>query len=68
VLALFGELRTYDVWLLEHVARDDWQRIGVHEEQGPETVERNLRKLAAHDLAHLNQIERALADGSGHSR
>ena len=61
VLTLFGALRAYDVWLLAHAPHEAWQRVGVHEEQGLETVERNVRKLAAHDLAHLNQIARALA-------
>lgn len=61
VLALFGELRTYDLWLLEHVAPGDLKRMGIHEEQGLEPLDRMIRKLAGHDLAHLNQIDRAIA-------
>ena len=35
------------------------QRSANHSEQGPETLDVTVRKIAAHDLAHLNQMQRA---------
>jgi hypothetical protein len=37
-----------------------WSRVGVHGEQGEETVEVMIQKVAGHDLAHVNQLQRAL--------
>ncbi len=53
-------LRNINLFLLQSLPAS-WQRVGVHAEQGPETVELTMRKLAGHDLAHLNQLERTLA-------
>lgn len=60
VLEAFGMLRQINLFLLQSLPAS-WQRIGIHAEQGPETVEMNMRKLAGHDLAHLNQLEHTLA-------
>ncbi len=38
---------------------DQWARAGLHSERGPESVRRIATLLAAHDLAHQGQIERA---------
>lgn len=46
--------------LVLHRTRDQWHRTGVHGEQGPEDFTEMVQKLAAHDLAHLNQFERAV--------
>jgi hypothetical protein len=54
-------LRAYNLWLLRSIPRAEWGRVGLHAEQGPETVEVLIRKNAGHDLAHLNQLERCLA-------
>lgn len=54
-------LRAYNLWLLRAIPRSIWGRVGLHAEQGPETVEVLVRKNAGHDLAHLNQLERCLA-------
>jgi hypothetical protein len=56
----FESLRTANVWLLRALGKAEWARVAVHEEQGPESVEVMVRKVAGHDLAHLNQLERAL--------
>ena len=58
---LLEALRAYNVWLLRSIPRAEWSRAAVHEEQGEEAVEVMVRKVAGHDLAHLNQLERALA-------
>jgi DinB superfamily len=36
-----------------------WSRTAVHSEQGPETFAEVIAKMAGHDLAHLNQMQRA---------
>jgi hypothetical protein len=54
-------LRVYNLWLLRAVPRSAWNRVGVHSEVGPETLEAMLLAYAGHDLAHLNQLERCLA-------
>ena len=59
--ALLDGLRAYTLWTLRSIPRTEWSRAGVHGEQGEETVEVLIRKLAGHDLAHLNQLELALA-------
>ena len=56
----FESLRAVNVWLLRALDQAAWAREAVHDEQGPETVEVMVRKVAGHDLAHLNQLERAL--------
>lgn len=58
--ATFEVLREYNLTLLREIPRASWQRVGVHEEQGPETIEVMVRKMAGHDLAHLDQMARAL--------
>jgi hypothetical protein len=59
ILEAFGALRHLNLFLLKSLP-DSWQRVGIHAEQGPETIEVSMRKLAGHDLAHLNQLERTL--------
>jgi DinB superfamily len=53
-------LRASNVALLRNIPRQDWQRTGRHDEQGAETMEVMIRKVAGHDLGHLNQLYRAL--------
>lgn len=57
----FESLRAVNVWLLRSLRETEWTRVAVHEEQGPESVRVMVRKMAGHDLAHLNQLERTLA-------
>jgi hypothetical protein len=54
-------LRAYNFWLLRSTPRSAWGRVGLHSEVGPETLEAMILAYAGHDLAHLNQLERALA-------
>jgi DinB superfamily len=60
LLRAFGALRTVNVALLRSLNGDDWKRTGVHGEQGQETVQRMADKIAGHDIAHVNQLERAI--------
>jgi hypothetical protein len=56
-IRLFTTLRNANVSLLEHLPSRAWQRYGMHEERGKETVERMVQMLAGHDINHLRQIE-----------
>jgi hypothetical protein len=53
-------LREANVALLRSLTPADLRRIAVHEEQGEEDVERMMSKVAGHDLAHLNQLQRTI--------
>lgn len=60
LLTAWEGLRASNVALIAATPRELWSRTGVHGEQGPETFDEMVRKSAAHDLAHVNQIERAI--------
>lgn len=53
-------LRAANVALLTALPAEDWQRTGRHGEQGGETMEVMIRKVVGHDIAHINQIYRAI--------
>jgi DinB superfamily len=57
----FASIREVNLALLRGLGPEDWLRVGVHAEQGPEDVRRTVDKVAGHDLAHLNQLERTVA-------
>ena len=54
---LFSVLRMANVALLKCLSPKEWQRYGMHEERGKETVERMVQMLAGHDVNHLKQVE-----------
>jgi hypothetical protein len=65
-LDAFAALRHANLHLLRGLSEKAWSRIGEHAEQGPDPLRIQLRKLAGHDLAHLDQFGRAagaLIDG-----
>jgi len=64
LLQTWEALRTYNLWLLESLPRSEWTRVGLHQEQGPESVEMLILKNAGHDLAHLDQLARCLSGPS----
>jgi hypothetical protein len=53
-------LRASNAALLRALTDEDHRRTGLHGEQGAETIDVMVRKVAGHDLAHLNQIERTV--------
>ncbi|PWI16774.1 hypothetical protein DI272_23375 [Streptomyces sp. Act143] len=53
-------LRASNVALLAGLSPEDWQRTGHHGEQGGETMEVMIKKVVGHDIAHINQIYRAI--------
>ena len=61
----FRALRESNLRLLESAPRSRWvECYGVHEVRGRQTVEEFVRLEAAHDLNHLQQIDRILSSGS----
>lgn len=60
LLEAFIALRRTNVELMRNLAAADWARTGVHGEQGKEDVRTMLAKIAGHDLAHLNQLQRTI--------
>lgn len=60
LMEAFTALRNANAALMDHMGPEDWQRGGVHGEQGGEDVRKMLNKIAGHDLAHLNQLHRTV--------
>ncbi len=54
---LFSVVRKHHLALWNSLQENDWQKFGMHEERGKETVERITQHYAGHDINHLNQIE-----------
>jgi hypothetical protein len=63
LVTTFRHLRAHDLHLLRQLDAEDLRRVGVHGEQGPETVDVMVRKMAGHDLLHLDQLARAAREG-----
>lgn len=61
-LALFTALRAAQLALVRSVDDAKLDRFGVHAERGNESVRYLLSLYAGHDLNHLGQIERLLAE------
>jgi hypothetical protein len=60
LLQAFTSVREVNVALIASFRPGDWTKTGVHGEQGREDVLRMVSKIAGHDLAHVNQLERAI--------
>jgi uncharacterized damage-inducible protein DinB len=56
-IELFSTLRKSHLALWDSLCDEDWQKYGMHEERGKETVERMTQHFAGHDINHLRQIE-----------
>ena len=61
LLGALEGLRAVNLAVLEEVDDTAATRSGVHGEQGDERFELTVRKVAGHDLAHLNQLARTVA-------
>jgi hypothetical protein len=61
LLAALEGLRAVNLAVLDQVDADAGKRSGVHGEQGEERFDLTVRKIAGHDLAHLNQLARTVA-------
>jgi hypothetical protein len=57
-LAEFRAARAETVKFLESTPLESWQRVGIHPERGPQTVEEQVtRQIRNHDHAHLIQVK-----------
>ena len=57
-LADLTAMRVMNLRWVRGLTDDELDRWGMHSERGEESVRHIVRLLAAHDLVHLNQIER----------
>jgi hypothetical protein len=58
LVEVFRTLRQLNLAVWKRTPPEDLQRIGKHNERGPESLATMLRLLAGHDLSHLAQINR----------
>lgn len=63
-LERFAQVREINLDLLDRTPEADFDRVGVHAERGEESVRHLMRLYAGHDLVHLAQVRRILADES----
>lgn len=52
--------RSHNLRLYESLSADEWQRIGLHAERGPESAYLTVQLIAGHDLVHIDQLRRGL--------
>ena len=58
LVEIFRTLRQFNLAVWRRTPPEDLERIGQHNERGPESLGMMLRLLAGHDLSHLAQITR----------
>jgi len=61
----FRVLREANLALLNSLTPEQWKHFGIHSERGEESIERIAQMFAGHDLNHIQQIERILAQKRG---
>jgi len=57
----FRVAREANLALLKSLAPEQWKHYGMHAERGQESIEHMVRMIAGHDLNHLQQIEKIVA-------
>jgi carbonic anhydrase/acetyltransferase-like protein (isoleucine patch superfamily) len=62
-LGAFARARGENLARLEALGPAEWTRGAIHPSRGAITLYEQVERFAEHDLAHLRQIERALAAG-----
>lgn len=62
-LAQLSGIRAVNLRLWRTLTPAQRERVGVHSERGPESLDLLLRLMGAHDLVHRRQIERILTAG-----
>lgn len=60
-LEVFRVLRENNLAMLKSLAPEAWQKHGMHLERGKETITHLTRMFAGHDINHISQIERIVA-------
>ncbi len=61
VLAWFEPIRAANLRLWHGASAQERARVGIHSERGPESFELTFRLYAGHDIFHINQARRTLA-------
>jgi hypothetical protein len=51
-------LRRSNLRMYESFTEQEWERVGMHSERGPESARLNVQLLAGHDRMHLDQFRR----------
>ena len=64
-LALISAVRQSTVAILRGLDDEELDRYGVHAERGKESIRHLIKLHAGHDLNHLAQIEKLLAERQG---
>jgi DinB superfamily len=64
-LALFSAVRASLLQLVRGLSDEKLDRFGIHAERGKESVRHLIALYAGHDLNHLAQIERLVAERAG---
>ena len=59
-LEMFRLLREANLRMLTRLTPEQWQRHGIHSERGKITVQDVCRHMAAHDMNHIEQVQRIL--------
>lgn len=67
-LNAFEAARRNNVVLYRSLTEAQWIKYGLHSERGKESVRDMVTLAGGHDLNHLSQIERILAQGVGAAR
>ena len=60
LIAAFTAIRRWNLELWSRLPIADRDRVGIHRERGPESIDLIVRLAAGHDLVHLDQARRAL--------
>ena len=60
LLDAWAGLRAANLLVLQSAWPAAAERTAMHAEQGPESFGQTLRKIAGHDVAHLNQLRRTV--------
>ena len=61
-LAAFRRRRGENLKILRGLKPEQWERAGIHATRGRETLRNWVTLMANHDINHLDQLKRALAD------
>lgn len=59
-LEMFRLLREANLRMFAKLTPEQWERTGIHAERGKITVRDQCRHMAAHDINHVEQVERIL--------
>ena len=61
LLSIFRPLRKSNLQLWARTTHEDRERVGMHTERGPESLDLSFRIVAGHDVFHLEQMRRPIA-------